>query len=267
MNSLPAEFAGLRDGAHRLQLGDGRRAFVKVRRAAPVDFFSAEVRGLAAIAATSTLRVPAVFAVEVQFIALEDLGNGRATAHDWVAAGRGLAALHRTTSDEFGFDADGYCGDSPQDNTRDADGFRFFTERRLLPQARRALDNGWLERRDALRVEALCTRLPDLLPRRTPVLIHGDLWSGNLHSCANGELALIDAAAAHYGWAECDLAMLVLFGEPAATFFTAYEASARIDPGWRARAPLLNLYHLLNHLNLFGGGYLVAVRDVLDRFA
>jgi fructosamine-3-kinase len=96
-------------------------------------------------------------------------------------------------------------------------------------------------------------------------LVHGDLWTGNLHACADGELALIDAAAVHYGWAETDLAMLTLFGEPPAAFFEAYETAAGIDAGWRERAPLYNLYHLLNHMNLFGSSYLGAVRSVLGR--
>jgi Fructosamine kinase len=96
------------------------------------------------------------------------------------------------------------------------------------------------------------------LPAATPVLIHGDLWMGNLHASASGELALIDGGAVHYGWAECDLAMLTLFGEPPRAFFAAYEDEAHRDSEWRGRARLLNLYHLLNHLNLFGAGYLCA---------
>lgn len=78
--------------------------------------------------------------------------------------------------------------------------------------------------------------------------MHGDLWTANLHQCADGDLALIDAAAMRYGWAEADLAMLTLFGEPPAALFSAYEAEAGIDSSWRTRAPLYNLYHLLNHL-------------------
>jgi len=88
----------------------------------------------------------------------------------------------------------------------------------------------------------------------------------NLHAGANGELALIDGGAVHYGWAAADLAMLVLFSEPPPDFFGAYESACGIDSGWRAQVPLLNLYHLLNHLNLFGSGYLNAVRGVLRRF-
>jgi fructosamine-3-kinase len=248
-------------------LSDGRRVFVKHRADVPADFFAAEARGLAVLAqSATTLRVPAVFAVAAQGIVIEDLGSGRPSLRDWESAGCGLAQLHAVPGVAFGFDADGYCGDSAQDNTNDGDGFRFFAERRLLPQARRAVDRGLLDQADAQRIETLCARLPALLPAARPVLIHGDLWSGNLHVCANGELALIDGGAVHNGWADCDLAMLMLFGEPPRVFFDAYEGAAGIDSAWRRRAPLLNLYHLLNHLNLFGSGYLGGVRAVLARY-
>lgn len=247
-------------------LRDGRRVFVKRRASAPADFFASEARGLAVLARASALRVPAVLASTVHGIVIDDLGSGRPSAEDWRSGGAALARLHANGVECFGFDADGYCGDSAQDNTRDADGFRFFAERRLLPQAKRAREGGWLGRDDERRVDSLCRRLRELLPGGRPVLIHGDLWSGNLHACADGELALIDGGAVHHGWAECDLAMLTLFGEPPAVFFDAYQGQARIDDGWRRSAPLLNLYHLLNHLNLFGGGYLSAVRSVLRRY-
>jgi fructosamine-3-kinase len=253
------------DGLHRLQASDGSRLILKLRRSAPPGFFAAEARGLAALSATGTLRVPMVLACCETAISLEDLGHGRPAASDWVRAGRALAVLHGHRYASFGFEHDGWCGDSPQDNTPDQDGHRFFAERRLLPQLRRARSAGLLPSADAQRVERLCARLRDLLPEAAPVLVHGDLWMGNLHACATGELALIDGGAVHRGWAEADLAMLTLFGEPPAGFFAAYEAEAGIGPGWRERAPLFNLYHLLNHLNLFGASYLGAVRAALGR--
>lgn len=255
-------------GAHpRVVLDDGVRVFVKHRIDVSPDFFPAEARGLAALSQPASLRVPTMFGVSANGIVIEDLGSGRSAAEDWESAGRRLAKLHQVTASHFGFHADGYCGDSPQPNNRDVDGIRFFVEQRLLPQASRAHDVGLLDRNDLRLVEALCGGLRDLLPAAAPVLIHGDLWIGNLHACANGELALIDGGAVHFGWAECDLAMLTLFGEPPRPFFAAYEDAAHGDTAWRGRAPLLNLYHLLNHLNLFGRGYLAGVRAVLTRYA
>ncbi|MGA9422502.1 MAG: fructosamine kinase family protein [Rhodanobacteraceae bacterium] len=261
------DFGGLSDGAHGLDLPGARRAFVKIRHHAPAGFFEAEARGLAALANTGALRVPEVLEVSDEGIALEDLGSGDPAPGDWERAGAGVAALHRRAASRFGFEAPGWCGDSKQDNTWDDDGFRFFAEYRLLPQGRRALDAGRIERDDMSRIESVCKHLRELLPERPAVLIHGDLWLGNLHACAHGELALIDGGAAHYGWAESDLAMLTLFGTPPGAFFSAYESSAGTDAAWRKRAPLLNLHHLLNHLNLFGAGYLGAIRNVLKHHA
>lgn len=261
-----AQLLELADGTHRCALPDGRRAFVKIRSRAPAGFFAAEVSGLAALSA-GPLRVPQVFAADAHGIVLEDLGSACPQSSGWQRAGSGLARLHHLRGASFGFDHPGWCGDSVQDNTPDVDGFRFFAERRLLPQARRGLDAGLLEGSDARQVESVCARLHEWLPLQPAVLVHGDLWLGNLHACADGQLALIDAGAVHYGWADADLAMLTLFGEPPAVFFQAYEEASSGDGSWRERAPLLNLYHLLNHLNLFGRGYLHAVRNVLARYA
>jgi fructosamine-3-kinase len=256
----------LSDGFHRLRLDDGRAAVAKIRHGVPRGFFAAEARGLDALARTATLRTPEVFAVDERGIVIEDLGAGRAAPADWERAGANLARLHRSAGDTFGFDHDGWCGDSPQDNTRTSDGHAFFADRRLRPQVRRACASGALDAADSARVERICENLRNLVPSMPPVLIHGDLWTANLHACSNGTLALIDAGAVHHGWAEADLAMLTLFGEPPRAFFAAYTTESGGGTSWRERAPLYNLYHLLNHLNLFGAGYLGAVRSVLRRY-
>jgi fructosamine-3-kinase len=263
--SLRTRVDSLDDGLHRLVVADGRRAVVKRRRAAPRGFFAMEAHGLALLRAAAELRVPAVYAVRDDALVIEDLGAGRSDAAAWERAGRGLARLHRHGAEQFGLDRDGWCGDSLQPNTPMRDGWRFFAEMRLLFQGRRAFDAGRLAKPDLDALERLCTDLPARIPLQAPALVHGDLWSANLHSCGDGELALIDAAAVHYGWPEADLAMLTLFGEPPAAFFDAYQDVAAIGGRWRERAALYNLYHLLNHLNLFGAGYLGAVHAVLRR--
>ena len=256
----------LSDGFHRVRLDEGRAVIAKVRRSAPPGFFAAESRGLEALARTKTLRVPEVFAVDELGLLIEDLGSGRATPADWERAGANLARLHRHAGDSFGFDHDGWCGDSPQNNTHCADGHVFFAEHRLRPQAARAFASGTLDGDDRAHIDRICERLPHLVPATPPVLVHGDLWIGNLHTCATGELALIDAGAVHYGWAEADLAMLTLFGEPPPAFFGAYASESGNGDSWRERTALYNLYHLLNHLNLFGASYLAGVRAVLRRY-
>jgi len=257
---------GLPDGLHRLRTRDAGALVAKVRRDAVVDFFAAEARGLAAMHATESMRAPRVLAVRADGIVLEDLGSGRPKRSDSERAGANLARMHGSLGDSFGFDSPGWCGDSPQDNTCCADGHRFFAERRLLAQAQRASANALLDESDLQCVERICGQLEHLVPESPPVLVHGDLWTANLHACANGELALIDGGAVHYGWAASDLAMLTLFGEPPSPFFAAYQSEAHIDGAWRERAPLYNLYHLLNHLNLFGSGYLGSVRAILRRY-
>ena len=255
------------DGLHRLMLPGGRRAVCKRRHDAPAGFFAAEARGLQALGATGGLRVPQVFAVGDDHILLEDLGAGTPAADFATRAGIGLARQHSHVGPHFGFSHSGWCGDSPQDNTPDDDGHRFFAQRRLLPQAIRARNTGRLSERELSYIESLCTRLPELIPAQPPVLLHGDLWTGNLHCDAHGAPALIDAGSVHHGWAEAELAMLTLFGSPPPALFDTYAAHAPLDRRWRERAPLYNLYHLLNHLNLFGGSYADGVHSVLVRFA
>ena len=259
---LAKRIATFGSGLHRLTLDDGQRAIVKRRASAPAGFFEMEAHGLELLRATGTLRVPLVLGVAGDAIVLEDLGAGRAEPAAWERAGCALARLHRHTSPAFGLDRDGWCGDSPQRNSpRLQDGHRFFAEHRLLPQARRAYDAGRLTQTDFAAVEHLARDLPARIPPQPASLVHGDLWTANLHVGADGELALIDAAAVHYGWGEADLAMLTLFGAPLRALF-AGRVAAGTDSSGRMRAPLYNLYHLLNHLNLFGAAYLEGVRAV-----
>ncbi len=254
------------DGLHRVHVQHGSGAWLKRRTDRPAAFLLAEADGLERLRVGGGLRTPCVLGLDAHSLLLEDLGHARRCTDFAELAGRGLARQHRQRHECFGLERSGWCGESFQDNTPDSDGHRFFAQRRLLPQARRALEGGRIEPADMDGIERLCARLHDLVPAQPAVLLHGDLWTGNLHCAGDGRPALIDAAAVHYGWAEADLSMLVLFGDPGPGLFEAYAENVPLDRNWRERVPLYNLYHLLNHLNLYGSAYLGAVRSVLRRF-
>ncbi|MEX2468813.1 MAG: fructosamine kinase family protein [Pseudohongiellaceae bacterium] len=250
----------------RLCLDSGRSVVLKYQQNPPDDLYIAETAGLKALAAAGTLRVPTVIHQESDCLLLEDLGQGTPAAGFHERLGSGLAGIHAGAQAEFGFLIDTYCGATPQDNTPDADGHDFFANRRLRPLGRLCRDRGLLGSAESDRLETVCERLGDWIPRQRPVLIHGDLWSGNIHCDEKGQPALIDPAVYH-GWAEAELAMTTLFGRLDTRFYHAYLELAQVDPDWEERAPLYNLYHLLNHLHLFGRSYLAPVQRILGRYA
>jgi fructosamine-3-kinase len=196
---------------------------------------------------------------------LEYLSPTRPAPDYWPALGERLARLHLVTRERFGFDHDNYLGLTPQPNPAEADGFRFFAEHRLLYLGRRCRDQGRLGAGDMRRLERVAARLPELVPPQPASLLHGDLWSGNIIPGPEGQACLIDPAA-HFGWAEADLAMMVLFGSVPRAFYSAYESVRPLAPGYQARFDVYNLYHLLNHLGLFGASYGEAVRAILRRY-
>jgi len=246
--------------AHKLRSADGF-FFLKWSTAADGGLMlAAEAYGLRLLA-EAQVRVPSVIGQGdgqdgcPAFLLLEWI-ESRA-GFDQAAAGRMMAILHQAAAgDVYGLDVDNYIGSSPQVNGWLADWVDFFRERRLRPQMELAARNGYLlaGRRRAL--ESFMQRLDDLLggiPRR-PALLHGDLWGGNMIADQSGQPVLIDPAV-YFGDREADLAMTALFGGFSNTFYAAYHEVYPLVDGWRERFRIYNLYHLLNHLNLFGEGY------------
>ncbi|HEX7973920.1 MAG TPA: fructosamine kinase family protein [Anaerolineales bacterium] len=262
--SHPVGGGCINNGA-RLQTTSGPTFFLKTNPHAPVGMFEREVEGLEALAVPDGPRLPKPYLFGTDFLLLEDLAPAPRRPDYWPEFGRQLAALHRHTHPRFGFAHDNYLGSTPQPNAWMDDAYRFFAEQRLLYQARLAHRRGLLERAELRQAEQLAARLPDLIPQQPASLIHGDLWSGNAFADKRGAPALIDPAA-HYGWAEAELAMTALFGGFPDAFYRAYEEARPLQSGYRQRFPLYNLYHLLNHLNLFGTGYLGEVVAILHKY-
>ncbi|MBV8341992.1 MAG: fructosamine kinase family protein [Gammaproteobacteria bacterium] len=246
-----------------------RLLFVKVAARASAPAFAAEAEGLSELAAARAVRVPQVRAHghtdRAAFLALEWIEAGIASGECERRLGEGLAALHEVTAERFGWKCDNTIGRTPQANGWLADWTEFFRERRLRPQLDLAIENGFA---GALgdRGEQLLERLPALLSGHAPraSLLHGDLWRGNWLVCAQGHPVIFDPAV-YFGDRETDLAMTRLFGGFGAGFYRAYEAAAPLPTGAHERAELYNLYHVLNHANLFGGGYARQARAIIDR--
>jgi fructosamine-3-kinase len=238
----------------------GERLFVKWNDRPLPRQFEAEARGLQAMHDADCGLViprPIVFSDRpgAAFLALEYLPPGRRVTDFDLKLGRGLAALHQTTDARgFGFELDGYCGATPQPNGWLDDWATFYAERRLGHQLRLARAAG-MSRRDGDVIERAIERARELCADdEPPALIHGDLWSGNLHTAPDGAPSLIDPAA-YYGHREAELGMMVLFGGFSQRVFDAYDEARPLRAGWRERLDLYTLYHVLNHFNLFGGGY------------
>jgi fructosamine-3-kinase len=232
--------------------------FVKTGPPAMAAAFAAEARGLALLEAAAALRVPRVrargAAGNEAFLALEWLELRPPDAQCAARAGTQLAALHAHVGPRFGLDHDNLIGRTPQQNAWDGDWATFFRERRLRPQLALATTRGFGELRPA--GDALLAAVPALLAGHSPAaaLLHGDLWGGNWASIGDGVPVVFDPAA-YYGDPEADLAMTALFGGFGDDFYRAYAGVWPRKPGWRERADLYNLYHVLNHANLFGGRY------------
>lgn len=253
-----------------LTLKDGIRVFMKANRRASPDFFRAEAEGLTAIRAAGAIPVPAVTGTGTDgkygsFLLLEWIESAPQKRDFWEDFGHRLARMHRDPAvGRFGWTHDNYIGARPQINARRDSWVAFFRDCRLAPQFRDAAR--WFEASDRKRIARLLDHLDDsLIEPEQPALLHGDLWGGNFITGSDGGAWLIDPAV-YIGHAEADLAMTELFGGFHRRFYDAYREVSPLQPDYARRRELYNLYHLLNHLNLFGGGYLGSVRRILEHY-
>lgn len=260
--------------AYALLLSDGSKLFMKANRKENADFFRAEAEGLEALRSAGAISVPGVIARGVDdnesFLLLEYIEEGRRSPAASEELGRRLAQLHMADTaayvpgGRYGFLHDNYIGAGFQCNEPADSWTEFFIERRLRPQFERA--SYYWDIGERKRIDRFLDRVDRYLaePERLS-LLHGDLWAGNYMIDSSGEPWLIDPAA-YVGHAEADLAMTELFGGFDRRFYDSYRETAGIDPGYADRKDLYNLYHLLNHLNLFGGSYLYSVLSIVRRY-
>ena len=229
--------------------------FVKINQASQVEMFAAEALGLKQIINTETIRVPEPIcwgvAERSSFIVMEWLEFSRPDTQAWEKMGQNLAAMHRTGgASQFGWERNNTIGSTPQQNDWTDNWAEFFAQHRIGYQLKLAQRRGGDFPQQALAAvqENLANRQPQ------PSLVHGDLWSGNAAVTTSGEPVILDPAT-YWGDREVDLAMTELFGGFPAAFYRGYSQVWQLDEGYQQRKTIYNLYHILNHFNLFGGGY------------
>lgn len=250
----------------RISAGDGHALFLKSNTEAHAPMLAAEASGLELLAAADGPRVPRV------------LGHGTAHGRAWLVTeyldlqpsgdaagyGRALARMHGYRGEAFGLDHDNWIGTTAQPNTPDEDWVSFWRQQRLGHQLDLAAADGHADIVD--RGRRLADRLEDLFGgyRPVPSLLHGDLWAGNQAYDAHGRGVVFDPAV-YFGDREADLAMTELFGGLPDAFWSGYREAWPLEPGYPVRRELYNLYHVLNHAHLFGGGYVRQSARMIDR--
>jgi fructosamine-3-kinase len=249
--------------AWRVRLDGGRDVFVKTRRNPGDGEYATEAAGLRWLGEPGGLRVPEVVGVGEDFLALEWIAAGRLDRAGEEELGRGLAGVHRAGAEDFGGPQPLRIGSISLSNDPSDGWGAFYAERRLRPLIGRA----GLSASGARAVERVCDRIDELAGPSEPVArLHGDLWSGNVLAGRDGRPWLIDPAA-YGGHREVDLAMLALFGGPGPRFLDAYSEVWPPADGREERVGLWQLFPLLVHAVLFGGGYASSVERVARRYA
>ncbi len=256
-----------------LSLSNGQQVFVKSNSVNNLSFFEAESAGLEAIASTKAIGTPKLLCMGcdrragISFLMMEMIGSGRPARDCWEVFGRDLAAMHRADTSafvrdgRFGFVSDNFIGASKQINSCRDTWTDFFRQCRLEPQFKMA--ERYFDRDLAAKIIGFLDHLDEILIEpEYPSLLHGDLWSGNVMIGPDGRAMLIDPAV-YVGHAEADIAMTELFGRRPESFYRSYRENGGMQQGYEKRKDIYNLYHLLNHLNLFGRSYLGSVVDII----
>ena len=256
--------------ASLLVLDDGTYLFMKSNIASFLPCFEAETEGLKAIRKTGAIGTPKVYGWGTDngrsFLLMEYISGGRQVKDFWETFAAELAAMHKSdVGKQYGFPKNNWIGAGKQINPMQCSWINFFRDARLKPQFDKAAR--YFSKEEQHKKDHLLSHLDKYLSEpEKPSLLHGDLWAGNMFTGNDGKGWLIDPAV-YYGHPEADLAMTELFGGFSGHFYRTYQDIMKLGPGYEDRRDLYNLYHLLNHLNLFGSGYLGSVLRILNRYA
>ena len=251
-----------------LKLSNGEQVFLKQNTRPPVDFFAVEAKGLKLLAqAVGGPKIPQPLAWKDSLLILEYIEQSTPGPDFAVHFARSLAKLHKVSQVNFGLDHNNYIGSTLQRNTQTRNGLDFFRYHRLQVQQELARKTRKLPLSIDKRLSKLCNQLENYVNTsgEKPALLHGDLWSGN-HFANRDQMPCIFDPAAYFGLRETDLAMTELFGRLPQIFYDAYHEVFPLNPGYEERKDIYNLYHLLNHLNLFGDSYIAPVEKVVRRY-
>ena len=234
-------------------------------RSAYPKMFECEANGLAALRSSASFRIPQVIASgefnKHAYLLLEYIDAAPPADNFDKQFADGLAKLHKTSADYFGFYEDNYIGKLPQYNGKETTAFDFYINQRLAPQIRMAKERGYELSAD----DVFFKNVEDAIPDEQPSLIHGDLWAGNYMTDENGNPVVIDPATC-YAHREMDLAMMKMFGGYSSRIFEMYDENYPLESQWPSRIKLYQLYYLLVHLNLFGSAYLSSVENIIRQY-
>ncbi len=267
--SMTSLSGGCISDAYKLEIRSGKKLFLKMNSSG--DMFTKEAHGLNELRKPDTIRIPEVILFDKTFILTEFISQGSKSINFFENFGRKFAELHKYKSKEFGFYEDNYIGSNIQLNIADGiektDWCQFYFNKRLLFQFKLAETNGYVDSEIRKGFSSLENRIEKILEgsQEEPSLLHGDLWGGNYMVDENGEACLIDPAV-YYGHREADLAMTKLFGGFSYEFYKAYNECYPLPEGYDYREGIYKLYHVLNHLNLFGRGYFSQTISIIHSY-
>jgi protein-ribulosamine 3-kinase len=243
--------------------------FIKWNKGDHEGMFESEAKSMELLRKTNTVNVPKVYGFgkkdDGAYLMLDFVADAKKKPDFWQEFGRKLAELHQNTNDKFGLHFHNYIGSLRQINDYYTDGVQFYLEKRLITQMERAYKAKIIDYKLYIDLNNLFSKIPNIFPNEAPCLIHGDLWSGNMMVGDGGSAFLVDPSA-YYGLREAEIAFSTLFGGFKTEFYNAYNEAKPLAPGFKNRIDLYNLYPLLVHANLFGGGYIEAIKNIVKKY-